>query len=87
MYHIEGTTPTGWVHAVLVYHGDGLGFTAYEDGTKIGADPNKTIVGLKPNGGGAVFIGQIDYHFASATVDEVKLYNRQLSQEEICDMY
>ena len=35
-YAVSGTTTTNWVHTVMVYHGLGNGFTAYEDGTQIG---------------------------------------------------
>ena len=74
----------------MVYHGVGQGFTIYEDGTRIRADQDKTNV-MIPRGNGLVSIGkryaQGQHKYATASVDEIKMYNRQLTQQEICDMY
>ena len=89
-YAVSGTGTTNWVHAVIVYHGLGNGFTVYEDGTQIGADLDITIANAAPSGNGLVYIGRryiSGDRYATATVDEIKFYNRQLTQQEICDMY
>ena len=72
-------------------NGVGNGFTAYEDGIQIGADLDITTADPKTSGNGLVYIGKrnpgdADY-YSSASVDEIKMYNRQLTQQEICDMY
>ena len=84
---IEVTKPTGWVHAVLVYHGVDQGITAYQDGRQI--EKSITKGSINRNGGkGKVVIGRrLGGQYASALVDEIKMYNRQLSQEEMTNMY
>ena len=55
----------------------------------MGTDVDITVA-AKPNGNGVMYIGKRyvnGYFYASSSVDEIKLYNRQLSQEEISDMY
>ena len=89
-YLVNGGTTTGWVHAVLVYHGVGVGITVYQDGNEIGTDTEKAG-GIKQKGNGLVFIGKrtggLGDRYASASVDEMKFYNRQLLEKEIRDMY
>ena len=69
-----------------MYHGDGQGITAYHDGTKIGTDTDKNT-GNKIGGNGRVVIGRrvitSGAYYASTYVDEIKMYNRQLSENEI----
>ena len=78
----------GWVHMVMIYHGVGLGITVYHDGTEVGADTEKAFFGPKPMGNGQTLIGKRGASsYTSVSVDEVKFYNRQLSQEEIGNMY
>ena len=90
-YAITGTSTTGWVHAVMVYHGLGNGFTAYEGGEQIGADLDITNANASPSGNGWVYIGKrfagATDKFATASVDDIKMYNHQLTQQEICGMY
>ena len=71
----------------MVYHGVAQGITAYHDGTEVGTDTEK-YAGPKPNGNGQVLIGKRygDPH-TSVSVDEIKFYNRQLSEQEIGNMY
>ena len=75
----------------MVYHGVGMGIPAYQDGLNIGTTTGKTSLSPKPRGGGRVEIGRRVLHsgpfYASAYVDEVKMYNRQLSESEIQNMY
>ena len=74
----------------MAYHGAGQGITAYVDGTQIGRDTGK-ISSSKNTGDGWVSVGKRTVagggHYVSASVDEIKFYNRQLTQQEICDMY
>ena len=79
--------------SVMVYHGTGSGITVYQDGIKVGTSTVKVSTGSKPNGNGRVFIGRRDLgsrlgaRYASTYVDEIKMYNNQLSEDEICKMY
>ena len=81
---------SGWVHGVMVYHGVGAGITVYQDGSQIGTDTSK-VVSYKPTGNGDVVIGKRnggqENRYTSASVDEIRLYNRQLTQKEITNMY
>ena len=54
--------------------------------------PVKQGGGSMPSGDGHVFIGRRNLgsqgvKYASTYVDELKMYNKQLSEEEICKMY
>ena len=76
----------------MVYHGTGSGITVYQDGIRVGTSTVKVSTGSKPSGNGHVFIGRRDLgklgaRYASTYVDEIKMYNDQLSEEEICKMY
>ena len=77
----------------MVYRGTVLGITVYDDGIKVGADTVKETAGSKPGGNGIVFIGRrllggdLGPRYTSVQVDELKMYNIQLSEEEICKMY
>ena len=74
----------------MVYHGVGGGITAYQDGVKIGTD---TILSVhtQPSGNGTVIIGMRELgegkRFATASVDDIKFYNYQLTEQEICQLY
>ena len=87
---IVTSLPTGWVHAVLIYHGEVEGTTLYHDKAKVGS---QTSLFAQPmnKGTGIVFIGRrIDWSrslYSSVYVDELKMYNRQLSQDDISRMY
>ena len=74
----------------MVYHGVLMGITAYQDGVNIGTTTAKTLLSSKPRGDGRVEIGRRALHggpfYASTYVDEVKMYNRQLSESEIQNM-
>ena len=74
----------------MVYHGTGQGISVYHDGSKIGTDTDKTSVSTI-GGSGRVEIGRRvlpgGTYYASTYVDEIKMYNRQLSENEIQDMY
>ena len=86
-YLIATSTLNQWVHGVMIYHGEGLGITAYQDGSLIQTQASKVVVdGTKPRGNGNTIIGKRE-RYVSMFLDEVKMYNRQLSLEEIQKMY
>ena len=88
-YLMHADTFSKWVHAVVVYHGVEQGMTVYFDGNKLATVTAKVRVPTA-TGNGTVFIGKDHYleaRYATASVDEIKMYNRQLSQEEISNMY
>ena len=89
-YVIDVTKPTCWVHSVLVYHGVDQGITVYHDGSQVGTDTSREAA-TRISGDGEVAIGRraglYNTLYASALVDEIKMYNRQLSQKEITNMY
>ena len=88
-FHVWADATTAWVHSVMVYHGFGVGITGYLDGRKIGTDTEKQAKSRK-TGSGNLVIGKrnlIGEHYATASVDEIKMYNQQLTQQEICAMY
>ena len=74
----------------MVYHGLGQGITVYHDGTEVGSDTSRAS-GSRVQGNGDLFIGrrlgQSGSLHAAVYVDELKLYNRQLSVDEISRMY
>ena len=74
----------------MVYHGTRSGITVYQDGTEVGRSTVKEGVGSKPSGDGSVFIGRRvtlgGTFYGSVYVDEVKMYNRELSENEICKL-
>ena len=89
-YQMSVGAPHAWVHAVMVYHGFNQGITVYQDGSLIGSQTQRGGT-WHTGGNGQLIIGNRNYgsgdHYVSASVDEIKLYNRQLSKEEICNMY
>ena len=75
----------------MVYHGTGSGITVYQDGIRVGTSTVKGSDSVsKPRGDGRVFIGKRvttgDQRYTSVLVDEVKMYNSQLSEDEICKL-
>ena len=90
LFLYETNTPTGWFHMAMVYHGVGAGISAYIDGAKI-ATVTAASSNAKPTGNGEVVIGrrvlQSATNYATTYVDEFKMYNRQLSDTEILNMY
>ena len=74
----------------MVYHGVGQGITVYHDDTEVGTDTSRAH-GTRVQGTGDMFIGRRLSNsgslYASVYVDELKLYNRQLSTDEISKMY
>ena len=87
---LETNVSSSLIHGVMVYHGAGQGITAYHDGSKIGTDTDR-ISKNHMGGNGNVEIGRrvipAGSYYASAYVDEIKMYNRQLSDSEIQSMY
>ena len=74
----------------MVYHGTRSGITVYQDGSEVGTSTGKVSGGSMPSGDGNVFIGKRitpgGTFYASVYVDEVKMYNKQLSEDEICKL-
>ena len=86
-----GTIP-GWFHLVVVYLGpnNGQGLVVYVNGTREGRD--KTMYGgANQPGNGELIIGRKytdwDDKYASVAVDEMTLWNRELSAQEIENLY
>ena len=89
-YHVDTRKPSGWAHVVMAYHGVGQGITEYVDGSQIGTDTSKQS-GHNGMGTGQVSIGRRVFSggstYASVHVDELRMYNKKLSPEEIAKMY
>ena len=78
----------------IVYHGpnNGEGFTVYHDGTQVEHDDTRYYTGFSyTTGPGVVVIGRgytdEDDHYTSVAVDELTMWNRQLSFQEIQDIF
>ena len=90
-YQVSSPVSTNWVHIVMVYHGVGGGITCYEDGIQVVAAHTKDSTS-PPVGNGIVVIGRRIQgnnaaRYASTHVDDLKFYNYQLSEDEICKLY
>ena len=89
-YGVTTHTSSEWKHIVMVYLGTGTGIIVYQDGIHVGTDTVKTNRGFRSMADGRVFVGLRvtgDYQrYASAYVDEIKMYNEQFSEEEIYKM-
>ena len=76
----------------LVYHGpnNGQGITVYQDGTQVEHDDTRYNQ-LYTRGSGSMVIGRKytfkDDHYTSVAVDELTMWNRQLSVQEIQDIF
>ena len=79
-----------WQHVVMVYDGTLTGnnrVVGYVDGvslplTYIGTSPTTT-----PSGTGSVHVGNVSGIYKNGIIDEIKLYNRSLSAEEVKSLY
>ena len=78
----------------MVYHGVGQSISAYHDGVYMGDQnfrKNSAQIGTLVRGNGQVVIGKRQHPtfalHSTADVDKVKMYNRQLSAQEIENMY
>ena len=82
--------PTGWFHALLLYHGAGRGITLYHDGNHVQTDTDRHAKDYG-TGSGHVVVGYRVYgvtpEYGSVSLDELRMYNRQLSLKEIQTMY
>ena len=83
---------SGWFHVALVYHGpnDGEGITVYHDGTQVEHDDTRYNRSYT-TGPGSMVIGRKytnrDDYYTSVVVDELTMWNRQLSVQEIQDIF
>ena len=80
----------GWFHLVVVYLGpnNGQGLVVYVNGTEVGRTAVMSTTLLQP-GNGQLVIGKgygNDY-YSSVVVDELTLWNRELSDQEIMDLH
>ena len=83
-----------WFHTVLIYRGpqpqDFYKIKIYHDGTLAGMGGEQGFP--VPSGTGRTVIGAMHIEepwsvYTSLAVDEVKMWNRQISEEEINNMY
>ena len=82
----------GWFHLVVVYLGpnNGQGLVVYINGTKKGIDTLR-YEDIHPAGNGELVIGRrhtdLDHSYTSVAVDVLTLWNRELSAQEIKNLY
>ena len=81
--------PSGWFHIVLNYIGpkDGEGIKIFIKGAQVASD-TITSRGPYPTGDGRIVVGkkntdEQNLFYASVQVDELRFFNRYLTQEEI----
>ena len=88
-YTTVSYTPNQWFHAVMIYHGPQDVTAVYQDKTEVGT-PIKYGRGASP-GTGQTLIGVMNIEgtasYSSVAVDEVKMWNRQISEDEINSLY
>ncbi len=79
-----GTVTTGWHHLAGVYDADAATLKIYEDGDLLGQNSG-TIVTI---GAGDLWIGGAKSvnEYLDGVVDDVRIYNRALSDEEITEL-
>ena len=90
-FSVDVAPVTGWFHLAVVYLGpnDGQGLIVYVNRTKVKKCAQRSNRGTSPGNGqlviGNKLIGSDDY--SSVAVDELTLWNRELSDQEIEDLY
>ena len=88
-FAIVSFTLNQWFHAVVIYQGPQDVFTVYHDTTQVGTSTNYGRGASK--GTGQMLIGAMAIEgapkYSSVAVDEVKMWNRQISEDEINNMY
>ena len=82
--------PHTWFHLSLVLHGSGSGISIYMDGRWVGekgwtAKEHSSGSGMV--GIGALYTIERLHYFGSVTVDELTMWNRELTSEEIKKIY
>jgi hypothetical protein len=73
-----------WRYIVVTYQSGGIGRKIFVDGTLICSD---TATGNLLDTSGSVYIGGGGWQPINGTIDEVRIYNRALSEEEIKLLY
>ena len=78
----------GWFHLVVVCLGpnNGQGLVVYVNGTEVDRDVLRSASLFQP-GNGQLVIGKGNDLHSSVAVDELTLWNRELSDQEITDLY
>ena len=90
-FQVQHDRPTGWFHLAMVFHGpnEGEGITVYHDGVQVASDTTKWPYSFPPYrpGDGTFVIGRFytdrGEDYSSVEVDELTLWNRNLTQQEI----
>ena len=86
-----GQKPSDWIHIAWVIRDQGQGMDIYNNGALKTSHGNITTGRAGGSPSGKVTIGkkylQVEDHFGSVIVDEVSLWNRKLTAQEIQDIY
>ena len=77
---VAGSTPSGWFHLTLVYHGNGKGASVYYDGVRRDKDTSGFgNANIRPSGSGVMVVGRQRYnydgYYASVIIDELTLWD------------
>ena len=89
-YSIGFVAESDWFHLAVVYHGSEEGFTLYLDSALYGTN-GYMMEGVWQQGSGKLEIGGTKYNgiekYNSVCADELKMWNRELSEVEIRALY
>jgi hypothetical protein len=75
--------PEGWVHVALTYDGNRI-IRAYTQGQLRGS---KTLGGVLNTGFSDIQIGTFAHWYFTGSIDDVRIYDRALSAEEVRQLY
>ena len=82
--------PAGWFLMAMVLRGPDAGIVAYHDTTLVADTTSKRVYGSAP-GESRVFIGRkrVSHHqdYSSMMVDELTMWNRKLTSEEVIQIH
>ena len=88
----DWTPQPGWHHVAWNYVGpnNGQGIVVYMDGCEVGRHTTRLFV-PRPPGDGKMVIGRrftySDNWYGAVMIDELMLFNHQLSEQQIQDLY
>ena len=78
--------PGGWFHSALVYYNNNQGYSVYHNGQWVGNNTSGSVTTFTPGDGrmviGRFFVNQ-DRDYSSVEVDELTLWNRPLTVQEV----
>ena len=92
LFHVDKVNLFGWFHLVVVYLGpnNGQGLIVYVNGTAAGRDATR-VADVNQQGNGQLVIGKkfidSDNDYSSVAVDAMTLWSRELTVQEIEDLY